>query len=85
MIPKILTLRRTTLLGDFIISVILGSGLSPPDEDAEGGLCSAAEGTGGVKVGGPINSFSWIILPPLLEVFSTCNATDMPCSFFPRP
>lgn len=71
-----------TLLGHFIISVMLGS-----SEDCEGAICCCAGGgetaTGG---GGGIScSLSPTILPPRLLVFSTCKATDIPCSFLPSP
>lgn len=64
-----------------MISVMLGSGFgvdSHPDAADGGGL--GTDGGGGIS-----NSFSWMILPPRLEVFSTCSAIDMPCSCLPRP
>lgn len=75
--------RITTLLGDFIISVILGSscGIAGCETGAEDG---GGEGTMGGG-GGMSCSLSPTILPPRLLVFSTCKATDIPCSFLPRP
>lgn len=64
-----------------MISVMLSSAASLALGAAEGGGLLAT----GMIPGGPINSFSWMIRPPLFEVFSTCRATDMPCSFFPKP
>lgn len=62
-----------TLDGFFIISAMVNSGLTV--------------GGGGTaeNVGGGIISFSLIIRPPLLLVFSTCNAVEMPCCWRPKP
>lgn len=62
-----------------MISVIEGSGIGSGVVD---GLCGGVLTAGG---GGGIISFSWIIRPPLLDVFSTCKAIEIPCSFFPKP
>lgn len=80
-----LTLNRTTLLGDFIISVIVCSSFCCDCCDIGGAGCKNVAGGGLSETDGIDNSFSWIIRPPRFDVFSTCKATDIPCSFLPRP
>lgn len=103
-----LTLSKTTLLGSFIISVIVGSEELEADSVTnegkpvtifvvEVGVAILVVDTGigllfedtcrdAITGGGGIStSFSWIMRPPRLEVFSTCKAIDIPCSFFPKP
>lgn len=82
------TFNKTTFEGVFINSVIdEGSDFVSFWPDEVGDVGGTGEGgLGGKSInGGGIISFSCIILPPRLLVFSTCNAIEIPCSFLPKP
>uniref|UniRef100_A0A1A9UWU6 Uncharacterized protein n=1 Tax=Glossina austeni TaxID=7395 RepID=A0A1A9UWU6_GLOAU len=78
-----LTLSKTTLLGSFIISVILGSVLV--NSVVAMFACGVEDPATAAGGGGKNTSRSCIMRPPRLEVFSTCNAMDIPCSCLPSP
>ncbi|KAI9577069.1 hypothetical protein GQX74_011149 [Glossina fuscipes] len=81
-----LTLSKTTLLGSFIISVMLGSVLVDSVVAMFAcGVADPAETETAAGGGGKNTSRSCIMRPPRLEVFSTCNAMDIPCSCLPSP
>lgn len=81
----LLTRSNTTLDGLRMISVMVGSGFS-----CAALPCCCGEVVGGLEPGdvtdgGGIISFSLMMRPPRLLVFSTCSAMDIPCSCFPKP
>lgn len=84
------TLNKTTLLGAFSSSVMDGSSFAAVLYGGDAAATDAADGGGGSidcdgGLGGSNISFSCIIRPPRFDVFSTCNAIDIPCSCLPKP
>ena len=68
-----------------MISVIVGSGLGWVARPCCCEVPPGEFGPAAVRGGGGIISFSLMMRPPRLLVFSTCSAMEIPCSCFPRP